>query len=190
MAHMSVKQILAEKEATAIAERAVKERYWDKVAENLLQSPGEDWRDSISKRATVTERKSLVEMKGDFFEKRNKVRELAKRFREKEVSFSDVFSKLANLSDSDRSVKDLKVLLVKAALGKVLGGSVKGMEDEEIKEAVDRVGDVRLSMAELGRIRDYIRAGYGKDSVAKQFIDIYMDDVARDIIKGYLGQLM
>jgi hypothetical protein len=183
---MSIEQALANKKVVELASNIAKEMWWDGVAERLLRSGQYKVGESVVEgldRNRVDLRKDLADKIG----KKEIVDMIKDRFQNTKVKFGDIIEKSAKLPD-DRDVRNMKLLLTRIALRKVSGRDISGMDDAEVKQAIDKLADVEITAKELGNVMNYIRAGYG-DRIAVQFIEAYLEDLAKSVLQDYLKDL-
>jgi hypothetical protein len=183
---VSIEQALANRKVVELAGNIAKEMWWDGVAERLLKSG------QYKVGETVIEglNRNRIDLRQDLAGKvsRKEMLDAIKdKFQNVKIKFGDIIEKSAGLPDN-RDVRNMKLLLTRIALRKVSGRDISGMDDVEIKQAIDRLADVEITAKELGHVMNYIRAGYG-DKIAVQFIEAYLEDLAKGVLEEYLKDL-
>jgi hypothetical protein len=179
----SLKQMFIETKVVDGVRKVAQDMWWDGVAGRLMKSAT-----NIDKVSVEGKSRNKVDFRGDLRSKRaikEKFDDIKKAFQNSQVSYNEIIKKLTKLAN-ERDVKDLKLMLTKMALRKVGNKDIRGLSDVEIANLIGKLGSVKFSVKEIGDVLKFIRAGYGSDAIAVQFIEAYLEDYAKKILSEYI----
>jgi len=179
----SLKQMFIDTKVVDGVRKVAQDIWWDGVAERLMKSAT-----NIDKVTVEGKNRNKIDFRGDLRSKRavkEKFDNIKVAFQNSQVSYNEIIKKLAKLAN-ERDVKDLKLMLTKMALRKVGNQDIRGLSDIEIENLIGKLGSVKFSVKELGDVLKFIRAGYGSDAIAVQFIEAYLEDYAKKVLSEYI----
>lgn len=183
----SFEKVLLNAKAVEGIKNFAKEAWWDGVAERLIKTGNYKFGNIVIEglgRNKVDLRKELSNKN----KKKAMLNEIKMKFQEKFAKFGDIIRKMSGLENS-RDVRNMKLLMTKMALRKISGKDIRGMSDVEIKNVIGKLDDVKFTAKELGDIMNYVRASYG-DKTAVQFIEAYLEELAKEVISEYVKDLV
>lgn len=162
------------------------EKFWDNVAKKLIRF----YKPSDGKIVH-----KIVDLNDVYVSKRqavvNKLTKLGDRFKEVKIKLGSVLGNMIDMYGFDRISKDkalkkLATMIIRYGLEK--RRSIQFGRSENIEDGLKKVADVEISINELNDFRKFFKmAG---DNTAVEFIEVYVDNVAKEIIGGYIGQIL